>query len=96
MLDDGTTQLYTYDRNAFGYMTQYTDPAGREQTMTYAPNGIDLISIANTTGGTNQLLWSASYNGQHEPLTTTDAAGQTTKYTYNAAGQVLTVNRPTE
>lgn len=34
---------------------------------------------------------SGTYNGQHLPLTVTDAAGVTTSYTYNAAGQVLTV-----
>ncbi len=64
--------------------------------MIYALNGIDLLSIANTTAGTNQILWSATYNSQHEPLTTTDAAGQVTKYTYNAAGQALSVTDPLE
>lgn len=94
VLDDGTTQLRTYQRNAFGRVTQSTDPIGRRLTMTYAPNGVDLMSIANTTGGTNQLLWSATYNSQHEPLTITDASGKTTKYTYNPAGQVLTATDP--
>jgi RHS repeat-associated protein len=94
VLDDGTTQLWAYQRNSFGHLTQSTDPIGRQQTLTYAANGIDLVSIANTTGGGNQLLAGVTYNAQHEPLTVTDASGQTTKYTYNGAGQVLTATDP--
>jgi RHS repeat-associated protein len=94
VLDDGTTQLCTFSRNQLGYVTQSMDPIGRQLTMTYAPNGIDLLSIANTTGGANQLLQTSTYNTQHEPLTVTDASGQVTKFTYNAAGQVLTITNP--
>jgi RHS repeat-associated protein len=36
-------------------------------------------------------LETRTYNSAHEPLTITDAAGQTTTYTYNARGQVETV-----
>jgi YD repeat-containing protein len=32
-----------------------------------------------------------TWNSQHQPLTVTDAAGQTTTFTYNTAGQVLAV-----
>jgi RHS repeat-associated protein len=88
--DDGTTQLFQYQRDSFGHITQFTDPIGRQLTFTYASNSIDLLSIANTTGGSNQLLWSATYNTQHEPLAITDASGQKTKFTYNSAGQPLT------
>jgi RHS repeat-associated protein len=35
-------------------------------------------------------LSSATYNSQHEPLTTTDASGQTTTNTYDASGHLLT------
>src|SRR5262249_22293427 len=35
-----------------------------------------------------------TYNSQHEPLTITDAAGQTTTLTYNTAGQPLTLVTP--
>ena len=37
-----------------------------------------------------------TYNAQHLPLTITDAAGQTTTYTYNERGQVLTKTNPTK
>jgi YD repeat-containing protein len=39
-------------------------------------------------------LAAATYNGQHEPLTTTDAAGQVTNYQYNGAGQILSSATP--
>ncbi|HEY2106109.1 MAG TPA: RHS repeat-associated core domain-containing protein [Candidatus Binataceae bacterium] len=90
VLDDGSTQLLTFQRNSFGLITQVTDPIGRQRSMTYAANGIDLLTLSNTTAAANQRLLGATYNSQHEPLTVTDPAGQITKYSYNAAGQVLT------
>jgi YD repeat-containing protein len=94
VLDDGTTQLATVQRKSTGHPTQFTDPAGRQMAMTYAANGIDLAAVANITSGTNQSLWSATYNNQHEPLTVTDTSGQLSEYTYNAAGQLLTMTDP--
>ncbi len=82
VLDDGTTQLLAYQRNSFGHVTQFTDPIGRQLTMTYDPTGIDLLTIANTTGGGNQLLFTTIYKN-HEPLSITDPAGQVSKFTYN-------------
>ncbi|HEY1692882.1 MAG TPA: RHS repeat-associated core domain-containing protein [Polyangiaceae bacterium] len=90
LLDDGTTtQLWTYAYNAFGRPTQAMDPSGRTLTFTYDPTGIDLLSIANTTGTRNEVLVSYTYNGQHEPLTRTRANGGTTQYEYNALGQLV-------
>ena len=94
VLDDGTTQLFQYQYNSFGQVTQFTDPSGRQLTYSYASNNIDLLSITNTTNASSQLMWSATYNTQHEPLTVTDASGQTTKFTYNSAGQRLTETDP--
>lgn len=92
VLDDGTTQLYQYEYNDSGNVTKATDPAGRSTTYTYDTNGIDLLEVRQTTGGTiNELLASYTYNGQHLPLTATDASGQTTTYTYYPSGQIHTV-----
>jgi YD repeat-containing protein len=46
--------------------------------------------VTQTRAGQSELLSKMTYNAQHLPLTSTDAAGQTTTYTYNACGQVLT------
>ncbi len=86
VLDNGTTQLQVFAYNANGNLTQSTDPVGRQMTYRYATNGIDLVSIANTTSG-SQLLATVTYNTQHEPLTMTGANGATAQYQYNAQGQ---------
>lgn len=90
VLDDGSTQLYTYEYNDFGNITQTIDPVGRTFSYIYATNGIDLLEIRQTRADQSELLSKTTYNAQHLPLTSTDAAGQTTTYTYNARGQVLT------
>ena len=89
LMDDGSTQLYQYQYNAQQMLTQAVDPLGRVMTYDYDPaNGIDLLGVRNTTGGLNEQLASATYNSAHQPLTTTDAAGQTTVLTYNGFGQL--------
>jgi RHS repeat-associated protein len=94
VLDDGSTQLYTYAYNGFGHLTNVTDSLGRTFSYIYATNGIDLLEVRMTRAGKNELLSRATYNAQHLPLTTTDAAGQTTTYTYNPRGQLLTATNP--
>jgi len=87
VLDNGTTQLTTYQYNAEGNVTEATDAIGRQTTYTYATNGVDLLSTANTTNGVDQILETRTYNSQHEPLTITGANGRTSHYQYNTAGQ---------
>ena len=87
VLDNGTTQLQTYTYNSNGNVTRVVDAVGRTTTYTYAANGIDRLSTANTTNGT-QVLETRTYNSQHQPLTVTGANGMTSRYQYNAAGQV--------
>jgi RHS repeat-associated protein len=93
VLDDGSTQLYTYGYNSFGKVTNSVDPAGRTLSLLYDTNDIDLLEVRQIRTG-NDLLARITYNSQHRPLSATDAAGQTTTYTYNARGQVLTVTNP--
>jgi RHS repeat-associated protein len=88
VLDDGTSQVQSFQYNGSGNLIQSTDPIGRQMTYSYASNGIDLLTTSNTTSGTLQLLETRSYNGQHLPLTVTGANGKTDHYQYNAAGQV--------
>jgi len=92
VLDDGTTQLYQYTYNSVGYPTQSVDSLGRTTNYTYAANGIDLLTVAQVTGAsTSDLLATYTWNSQHEPLTYTDASGETTYYTYNPQGQLTSV-----
>jgi len=94
VLDDGSTQLYTYDYNGFGHVTNMVDPIGRTLSFIYSTNGIDLLEVRQTRAGNNELLSRRTYNSQHRPLNITDAAGQTTTFTYNGRGQVLTARNP--
>lgn len=85
------TQLNQFEYNGLGKTTKTTDPVGRVTTYVYDANQIDLLEIRQQTGANSELLRTYSnYNSLHEPLTDTDAAGQSTTYTYNAHGQVLT------
>jgi len=94
VLDDTTTQLYTYGYNGFGNLTNMVDPIGRTFSYVYASNGIDLLETRMTRAGKNELLFRATYNAQRLPLTTVDAAGQTNTFTYNGRGQLLTETNP--
>ena len=94
VLDDGTTQLYSYAYNEFGHVTEVTDPIGRKLRLVYATNGIDLLEVRQVRGVNDELLFRATYTTQHRPVTLTDAAGQTTVITYNARGQLLTQTNP--
>jgi RHS repeat-associated protein len=94
VLDDGSTQIYSYEYNVFGNVTKTIDPLGRTFSYIYADNGIDLLEVCQTRAGQNELLSQTAYNTQHLPLTVKDASGQVTTYTYNARGQVLTVTNP--
>jgi len=92
VLDDGSTQLYTYGHDGFGHLTNSIDPGGRTLSYLYDTNGIDLLEIRQTRAAKNELLVKATYNRQHLPLTITDTAGQTSTFTYNARGQLLTAS----
>jgi RHS repeat-associated protein len=93
-LEDGTTQLYQFEYNSLGNPTKAMDPVGRQFTLVYDTNEVDLIEIRQTRAGQNELLLSATYDPQHNPLTIADAGRQTTAFTYNSRGQVLTATNP--
>jgi len=92
VLDDGTSQVTERTYHTNGHVLSETDPLGRQRTYTYSADGMDLLDVRQTTGGTNETLATFStFTALHQPQTITDAAGQTTTITYNSAGQVLTV-----
>ncbi|NWJ40971.1 MAG: hypothetical protein HXX12_08360 [Geothrix sp.] len=94
ILDDLSTQSTLTTYNTIGKPTQVTDPLGRVTSYVYSTDGIDLLEVHNLTGGIDDLLAKYTYNTQHKPLTTIDAAGQTTTFTYNGFGQILTITNP--
>jgi RHS repeat-associated protein len=94
VLDDGSSQISRYEYNSKGKATRYTDPVGRETVYEYASNEIDLLRTKQKNGTDYDLLEERTYNSAHQPLTVEDAAGQTTTYTYNSQGQLLTITTP--
>lgn len=88
VLGDGSTQLTRLQYNRLGRVTQAIDPRGREVDYTYAANAIDLTSVTRKTASGSAVLTQFTYNDRHEPLTYTDAAGETTRYAYNDHGQL--------
>jgi RHS repeat-associated protein len=94
VLDDGTTQLSTFGYNASGNLTNVTDPLGRNFTLVYGTNNLDLLEARMTHNGKNELLQSYTYNLQHQPLELTDAAGQTTAISYGARGLISSMTDP--
>jgi RHS repeat-associated protein len=91
ILDDGSSQVTTLAYNGLANPTSVVDPVGRTTTLTYAPNAIDVLAVQQATVSGLATIASYTYNAQHEPLTYTDAAGQTTIYSYNTAGQIQSV-----
>ncbi len=57
-------------------------------------NGIHPGRPHDPDGENSDLIAAYSYNAQHEPLASFDAAGQPTVKSYNAYGQVLMVTNP--
>lgn len=94
VLDDGSSQIYRYEYNSKGGVTRITDPVGRETVYEYASNEQDLLRVKQKSGNNYDLLQEMTYNSAHQPLTVTDAAGETTSYAYTAEGQLETVTTP--
>jgi RHS repeat-associated protein len=108
VLDDQSSQIYRYEYNPRGMKTKEIDPLGRETVFVYGTNnvpdpdpstgaGLDLLQVKvknNASPGGWDVTASYSYGDEHQPLTVTDAAGQTTTYTYTAGGLMQTVTTP--
>ncbi len=105
VLDDGSTQLTKFEYNTIGNVTKITDPLGRETDFVYGTNNVpdpnpatgssvDLLRVLQKNGAIYDVLENITYNAPHQPLTVTDAALQTTTFTYTANGDLQTVVTP--
>jgi len=74
-------------RNAYGDVIRQTDPAGH--TTTYAYDSLSRLSkVTLPDGSVQETLWHPEL---HQPLTHTDALGQSTHYHYDDRGNLLSV-----
>ncbi len=62
VLEDGSTQLWQYERNAFGKVTRAVDPLGRETLFEFAQNGIDLLTIRQKNRSSYDTIASYTWN----------------------------------
>lgn len=84
---NGNAERFTY--NSMGRVLTRSNALGIVTRFLYAANNIDLLEVHQTSGNSDLLLSGSTYNAQHLPLTTTDAAGRTVVFTYNSQGQLL-------
>lgn len=94
VLDDGTTQLFTYEYDGFGHTTKMIEPVGRTFSYIYSTNGVDLLEVRQTRAGNNELLFQTAYDANHNPISSRDIAGQISTSTHNSRGQLLTRTFP--
>lgn len=102
---DGRSTYYTYNDKGYVLTRQEgvnTDPNRIIYTTTYAANGMDVLTQTMTVGnGAPKPLSTTTYNALGDPETQTSHVwvggvwqAQTTSFTYNAQGQVLTTTSP--
>jgi YD repeat-containing protein len=91
VLDNGTSQISTFDYDSSGNITRATDPYGRTTYYAYT-NGIDTAAVSQASEfGTRSTLAQYIYNKQHRPIYFADAAGRATTYAYNSVGQITSL-----
>jgi YD repeat-containing protein len=71
--------------------TSFTDPSGATWTATYDARG---NMVSRTAPAPLSYVESWTYDGFNNPLTYTDARGNTTSYAYDGSGRVVSVTRP--
>ena len=97
ILPDGTTNFVWYRRNQWGNPTNVisTYSAGgtvfeRTNALIYSADGVDLLAEWTTNGATGIRLVGNGYNANHQMTSSTNAAGEVTTYTYDAATTLMT------
>ena len=90
VLGNGDSQRTNLTYNVVGNITSRTDVARLQTIYNYDDNMVDLLQVTKTSpAGSQATVANFTYNSQHLPSTYTDAAGLTTTYAYNTAGQIL-------
>ena len=88
----GNTARYSFD--ALGRPTATVNPDGTSATITYDPAGNQLAQASLDAAGQTLASTSATYNGEGQQLSTTDALGYCTAYTYDPTGSLTAETQP--
>ena len=94
---DGTQDIalittYTYDKN--GNLKTVTAPDLVSTTYTYDGRNLQTLAAQpgrDEYGNPAELKTTTAYNWQGQPVETTDANGNTTRYTYDKRGQLVKI-----
>jgi RHS repeat-associated protein len=80
--------------NQYAELLTATDAANTNtQTLTYDADG-NVLQMTDLLNGSGSQVFSASYDGLGDVLSTTDANGTTTDYTYDPKGNLIQVTDP--
>ncbi|MEX2170229.1 MAG: RHS repeat-associated core domain-containing protein [Pirellulales bacterium] len=82
--EDGQGTYFRYEYNDAGQLIRQIDSLGRSQSYTWCGCGA-LISVTDEAGHTTRFTKGGPNN---QPLAFTDARGNATRYTYDAAGNL--------
>ena len=91
---DGAGNVTTYAFDALGRQVKTVNPDQTADTVTYDPAGNEIAEASLDKNGNTVSSTSATYNGEGQQLSTTDARGDTTMYTYDAAGDLTAETQP--
>jgi RHS repeat-associated protein len=83
---DGRGNLWKYEYDSNGYLTQTIAPDGSTTSYTYDPSTLQLATMTDANGHTTAYTYDAMGN----PLTLTDALGHVTRYTYDSTFNQMT------
>jgi RHS repeat-associated protein len=92
----GRETVYVYGT---GSTPDCSEPGSPPGCTPATGHGLDLLQVKQKNPGGSgvggyDVLGSTTYNAGRQPLTTTDAAGQTTTYTYLVDGRIATMVTP--
>ncbi|MFN9663946.1 MAG: cysteine peptidase family C39 domain-containing protein, partial [Akkermansiaceae bacterium] len=91
------TQVEQYEYNELGNTTKHTDTLGRIIKAEYDSTGMDILSVKKQNGTSDETLATYTYHAADPPRlprTFTNAAGQTSTFSWNARGQIATATQP--
>ena len=88
----GNTTRYSFD--ALGRPTATVYPDGTSDTVSYDPAGNKVAQASLDASGHTLTTETASYNGEGQQLSTTDALGDTTAFTYDPTGTLTAETQP--
>ena len=97
---DGAGNATTYNYDVLGRQVQTTNPDGTYDTVTYDPAGNKVAQASysappsGSTAGTLLASTTATYDGEGNQLSATDARGDSSTFTYDAAGDQTAETQP--